>query len=57
MNNLEKIQIEADRVAARTAMIRYLSHFLIPERTEKVENLICELSKAEVINIDWIEIY
>lgn len=38
-------------------MIRYLNHFLIPERTQKVEDFICELSEAEVILIDWIEIY
>lgn len=57
MNNIEKIQIEADKAAARTALIKYLSHFLIPERGEKVEDIICELSEAEVINIEWIEIY
>lgn len=57
MDNLEKNQIEADRAAARTAMIRYLNHFFIPERGEKVESLICELNEAEIINIKWIEIY
>lgn len=57
MNNLEKIQIEADRAAARTALIKYLSHFAIPERGKRVEDIIYELSEAEVINIKWIEIY
>lgn len=57
MNDLEKIQIEADRAAARTVMIRYLKHFLFPERIDKVESFIMELAEAEVIDFDWLEIY
>lgn len=46
-----------DKGYAKNALKLYLHHFLIPERTAILEDLICELDKEGFINIDWIEIY
>lgn len=48
---------ERDKEIAKNAIRVYLQHFMIPERNEILENLICELDKEGTINIDWIEIY
>lgn len=50
-------QIELDRETAINALRLYLQHFLIPERNEVIEELICELDKRGIIDIEWIEIY
>lgn len=50
-------QLELDKLTAKESIKRYLNNFLIPERNEILENLICELAKEEVINVDWVEIY
>lgn len=50
-------QIELDRETTINALRRHLQHFLIPERDEVIEELICELDKRGIIDIEWIEIY
>jgi len=49
-------QIELDRETAINALRRYLNHFLIPERNEVTEELICELDKRGIIQMEWVEI-
>ena len=49
--------MERDKEIAKNAIKVYLQHFLIPERTEIIEDLLCELDKEGFINTDWIEIY
>jgi len=57
---MEKSQIESlnrDRKIAKNAIKVYLQHYLIPERNEIIEDLICDIAKEGFINADWIEIY
>lgn len=49
--------MERDKEVAKNAIRVYLQHFLIPERNEILEDLICDLDKEGTINTDWIEIY
>lgn len=49
--------MERDKEIAKNAIKVYLQHFLIPERNEILEDLICELDHEGFINTDWIEIY
>lgn len=57
MNNKQLEQINLDKLTAKEALKRYLSNFLIPERNSILENLVSELNKDDIINIDWVEIY
>lgn len=58
MNNPEQNkELNKDKGFAKCALKIYLQHFLIPERNEILEDLICELDKEGFINTDWIEIY
>lgn len=50
-------QQELDKETAKNAIRVYLQHLLIPERTNIIETLICELADEGTINPDWIEIY
>ena len=50
-------QIELDKLTAKEAIVRYVSHYLIPERSAILEDLICELANEGIIIADWIEIY
>lgn len=50
-------ELNKDKGYAKNALKLYLHHFLIPERTAILEDLICELDKEGFINIDWVEIY
>lgn len=49
--------MEHDKEVAKNAIRVYLQHFLIPERNEILEDLICDLDKEGLIDTDWIEIY
>jgi hypothetical protein len=49
--------IENDKELAKKAIKVYLEHFLIPERDEILEDLICELDDEGFIDIKYIEIY
>lgn len=49
--------IEKDEEAAINAIKVYIEHFLIPERNEIIENLICELDNRGLINIDYVEVW
>ena len=49
--------MERDKEIAKNAIKEYLQHFLIPERNEILEDLICELDREEFIDADCIEIY
>ena len=50
-------QIELDKLTAKEALARYLKNFLIPDRNTYLEDLIVEIAKDEIINVDWIELY
>lgn len=50
-------QIELDKLSAIESIKNYLNNFMIPERGNILEDLICELDKEGVINVDWVEIY
>ena len=49
--------IERDKEIAKIAIKVYLQHFLIPDRTDIIEELICELDHEGFIDTNWIEIY
>lgn len=49
--------MERDKEIAKNAIRVYLQHFLIPERNQLLEDLICELDHEGFLNVDWVEIY
>lgn len=58
MSKTEQIaELNKDKGFAKCVLKIYLQHFLIPERNQILEDLICELDHEGFINVDWVEIY